>query len=105
MPACVCFKERQRQREREKEIEQKLMNVSPEYVFLWECVCVCVDICVTGSRIQNEAEREQCKRKQLLCIFRQVVRETLLSREYNTTRRAIKSVFDSESSLTSLSFF
>ncbi len=29
----------------------------------------------------------------LLCNFGQVVREILLSREYNTTRRAIKNVW------------
>lgn len=52
----------------------------------------CVYICVTDSGIQNEADRATQKEAVLVCVFRQAVREILLSREYNTTRRAIRSV-------------
>lgn len=54
-----------------------------------EPVYDCVYICVTHNVLQNEATQ---KEDVLVCVFRQAMREMLLSGEYNTTRQAIKRV-------------
>lgn len=85
-------------KKRWRQIEQKVMWLSWVKVFSERMsVCVCI---FCGQMVRNKTEKGRVQ-----CVCRQVTREILLIREFNTTREEIRNILIVKVSFVSLFIF